>query len=92
MTRSYASPAKSSCGPPICWAEFDVTCSRPGKPPIGAQIALVSHDLDRDWQRAVAAGAAVVKLPEAKPWGQVVGYLKDVNGVIVELCTPSLRP
>ena len=71
---------------------IDVTCSRPGKPPIGAQIALVSHDLDRDWQRAVAAGAAVVKLPEAKPWSQVVGYLKDVNGVIVELCTPSLRP
>jgi lactoylglutathione lyase len=33
----------------------------------------------------------VVKLPEAKPWGQTAGYLQDMNGVLVELCTPSLR-
>jgi lactoylglutathione lyase len=71
---------------------IEATCSRPGKPPIGAEIALVSQDLDRDWQRAVAAGATVVKPPEAKPWGQVVGYLQDMNGVLVELCTSSLRP
>jgi lactoylglutathione lyase len=68
-----------------------VTCARPGDIPIGAQIALVSHDLDRDWQRATKAGAKVVKLPEAKPWGQTVGYLRDMNGVLVELCTPSPR-
>lgn len=71
---------------------IDVTCGRPDKPAIGAQIALVSQDLDHDWQRAVTAGATVVRQPEAKPWGQVVGYLKDMNGVIVELCTPSPRP
>src|SRR5262245_304659 len=67
---------------------IDVTCSRPGKPPIGAQIALVTQDLDHDWRWAIAAGAAVVRPPEAKPWGQIVGYLRDMNGVIVELCTP----
>lgn len=70
----------------------EVTCSRPGRPPLGAQIALVSHDLDRDWKCAIEAGATVVKSPEAKPWGQTVGYLQDINGVLVELCTPSPRP
>jgi len=71
---------------------IDVTCSRPGEPAIGAQIALVSHDLDHDWNHAIEAGATVVKSPEAKPWGQRVGYLQDMNGVLVELCTPSPRP
>ena len=59
--------------------------------PIAAWIAFVTADMEGDWQRALAAGATVVKLPEAKPWGQVVGYLRDLNGVIVELCTKSPR-
>ena len=59
--------------------------------PIAAWIAFVTADMEGDWQRALAAGATVIKLPEAKPWGQVVGYLRDLNGVIVELCTKSPR-
>ena len=54
-------------------------------------VALVSTDLEADWRRALAAGATIVKAPEPKPWGQTTGYLRDVNGVIVELCTPSPR-
>lgn len=65
--------------------------NRPDSNPIAAQVAFVTRDIDRDWQRAVRAGAKVVKGPEAKPWGQTVGYLRDINGVIVELCTPSPR-
>jgi lactoylglutathione lyase len=62
--------------------------NRPDSNPIAAQVAFVTRDIDRDWQRAVRAGATVVE-PQAKPWGQTVGYLRDINGVIVELCTPS---
>lgn len=68
-----------------------MVCPRRGEPLIGAQIALLSQDLDGDWRRAVAAGATILKAPEPKPWGQTVGYLLDLNGVIVELCTPSPR-
>ncbi|MDR6644219.1 putative glyoxalase superfamily protein PhnB [Luteibacter sp. 1214] len=25
---------------------------------------------------------------EEKPWGQRVGHLRDLNGVIVEICSP----
>jgi uncharacterized glyoxalase superfamily protein PhnB len=60
-------------------------------PPIGAQIAFVTHDLDHGWDRALEAGATLLMAPEPKPWGQTVGYLRDLNGVVVELCTPSPR-
>jgi hypothetical protein len=29
----------------------------------------------------------IVAEPEAKPWGQTVGYLRDLDGVLIELCT-----
>lgn len=60
-------------------------------PASGAQIAFVSNNLSADWTRALQAGAEVVCPPEAKPWGQTVGYLSDLNGFIVEICTPSPR-
>lgn len=59
--------------------------------PIASQIAFVTDDMDKDWSRAVSGGAMVVKEPEAKPWGQTTGYLRDLNGFLVELCTKSPR-
>jgi hypothetical protein len=29
-----------------------------------------------------------VKAPETKPWGQIVAYVRDNNGCIVEICSP----
>jgi lactoylglutathione lyase len=60
-------------------------------PAAGAQLAFVTDDMERDWRRAVEAGAAIVRAPEVKPWGQTTAYLRDCNGIIVELCTPSHR-
>jgi lactoylglutathione lyase len=65
--------------------------NRPEANPVAAQVAFVCDDIETDWARAVAAGAVVVKTPEAKPWGQTAGYLRDCNGVIVELNTRSPR-
>ena len=70
------------------------TPTRPNRPdldPIAAQVAFVTDDLPRDWNRAVAAGAVVVKEPEPKPWGQTIGFVRDLNGFIVELGTVSPR-
>ena len=65
--------------------------NRRGQPAAGAQLAFVTDEFERDWRRAVEAGATIVKAPELKPWGQTTGYLGDCNGTIVELCTPSHR-
>jgi lactoylglutathione lyase len=65
--------------------------NRPTQIASATQIAFVTRDMKRDWDRAIAAGATVAKLPEAKPWGITAGYLRDIDGVIVELTTPNPR-
>jgi uncharacterized glyoxalase superfamily protein PhnB len=52
------------------------------------ELTFVTEKIETDYKNAVDAGAEIVKEPEAKPWGQTVGYLKDLNGFLVELCTP----
>ena len=56
--------------------------------PFGAEIALVTENVEAAFRRALDAGASAAVEPAARPWGQVVGYVRDLNGVLVELCTP----
>ena len=65
---------------------------RPDDAPATALLAFDTDTLEQDWQRAIAAGATVVKSPEPKPWQQTVGYLRDPDGIVIELCTTSPRP
>jgi lactoylglutathione lyase len=46
------------------------------------EIAFVTDDIDANVQTAVEAGAELVKPVAAKPWGQKVAYVKDLNGCI----------
>ncbi len=63
------------------------TSNRPGHQAAGAEIALVSEDVERSFERAVNYGAKIVLLPVRKPWGQTVCYVKDNNGFLVEICS-----
>jgi uncharacterized glyoxalase superfamily protein PhnB len=56
-------------------------------PPPAFEITFVTDDIDTAFKQAVEAGAIVVKEPAQKPWGQIVGYVRDINGFLVELCT-----
>lgn len=51
------------------------------------EIALICDDPQSSWDRAVAAGASPLSPPTTKPWGQIVGYVRDLNGGMVELCS-----
>lgn len=55
--------------------------------PAPFEVAFVTDDIEGTWKQAVKAGAEVVKEPTQKPWGQTVGYLRDINGFLVEVCT-----
>lgn len=66
----------------------DFLPQRPDQRPAAVEIALVTDDVAAALDRAVAAGAILVKAAERKPWGQVVAYVRDLNGLLVELCTP----
>ncbi len=56
--------------------------------PIGIEMAFVTEDIEKEFQKAVNAGAIVFEKIVEKPWGQKVGYLKDNNGMLIEICTP----
>ena len=57
-------------------------------PPAGIEIAFVTDDITAGYQKAVDAGAEPLKEPTQKPWGQIVAFVRDINGVLIELCTP----
>ena len=54
----------------------------------GVSFTLVTEDVDAAWRRAVEHGVTVVSPPLTKPWGQTVGYIRDLNGVLLEIATP----
>lgn len=62
--------------------------NRSGDIASGFEIAFVTDTPEEAYKKAVAAGASPVKPPAAKPWGQIVGYVRDINGCLIELCSP----
>ncbi len=56
--------------------------------PLGMEVGLATADVAVACERAVAAGATLLKAPTTKPWGQSVAYLRAPDGTLVELCTP----
>lgn len=61
---------------------------RADKPAPAFEIALVTDDVEMAYAHAIASGAVPVEPPTRKPWGQVVSYMRDCNGFLVEICSP----
>lgn len=57
----------------------------PAELPVGVEVALIAEDVRGAYRRALEAGAAAVAEPKTKPWGQVVAYVRDPDGVLVEI-------
>ena len=56
--------------------------------PLGMEVAFVTDDVPAAHAKALAAGATQFSAPSAKPWRQVVSYVRCPDGTLVELCTP----
>lgn len=67
---------------------FDYAPNRADARAAGIEICLLCDDVPAAFDHAIATGGAVAALPATKPWGQTVAYLRDINGVLVELATP----
>jgi lactoylglutathione lyase len=65
-----------------------VAAERSGPPP-SIEVALFTDDVARLHERALAAGAEHVRSAETKPWGQVVSFVRDPDGYLVQLCSPA---
>jgi lactoylglutathione lyase len=62
--------------------------NRTTEEPSGVEISLVTDNVEMGFDKAVKAGAISVMKPAKKPWGQLVSYVKDNNGFLVEICSP----
>ncbi len=60
---------------------------RPDQPPVGASVTLITSDVAGSVERATRHGASLYLAPTDKPWGQTVAYLRDPNGILVEVAT-----
>lgn len=72
-------------------AEANGVAIRPNTPrdlAAGIEICLVTDAPEDAYAHAVASGAVPVKSVEMKPWGQKVSYVRDLNGCLVEVCSP----
>lgn len=67
---------------------FTIIPNRLQNSPAGFEVAFVTDDVAAAYKKAVSAGAQPLKEPTQKPWGQIVAYVRDINGVLVELCSP----
>jgi catechol 2,3-dioxygenase-like lactoylglutathione lyase family enzyme len=57
------------------------------------EVAFTTADVTQALERAVSAGAELVQAPEQMPWGQTTAYVADLDGFLVEICTPvNLSP
>jgi lactoylglutathione lyase len=57
-------------------------------PPAGIEIGLVTEDVPAAFTQAIETGAVAVVEPKTKPWGQTVAYVRDLDGILIELCSP----
>lgn len=85
-TLSFAAYGLAKSNLPCEFREHDAS-----GPPAGFEVAFTTGDVQAAYDRALAAGAVAAAPPVAKPWGQVVAFVRDKDGIIVELCTPSTQ-
>jgi lactoylglutathione lyase len=65
----------------------DFVASRADRPPAAIEIGFLFDDVPAAYQRAIEAGCTPVGAPEKKPWGPVIGFVRDDEGVLIELCS-----
>jgi len=66
----------------------DFVAQRPAAKPAAVEVGFVFDEVQPAFDRAIAAGCTAVMAPTRKPWGQIVAYVRDDDGFLVELCTP----
>ncbi len=67
---------------------FTITPNTPEANPAGIELAFVTDDVQADFQRATSNGCTPVTDPHLTSWGQTVSYVRDLNGVLIEICSP----
>jgi lactoylglutathione lyase len=61
--------------------------SNPEDKPFAIELGFITDNVGELVQKATSFGAILVKEPTQKPWGQIVAYVRDLDGFLIEICT-----
>ena len=53
------------------------------------EIAFETEKVKQALDTAIGAGATLVEDVAEMAWGQTVSYVRDINGFLVEICSPT---
>jgi lactoylglutathione lyase len=56
--------------------------------PFGIELGFTTDNVEETVKATVNAGGTILENPKTKPWGQVVAYVRDIDGFLIEICTP----
>ncbi|MES2650103.1 MAG: VOC family protein [Bacteroidota bacterium] len=56
--------------------------------PFAQEIGFTTENVEEVYENALKAGAIVEAEPTFKSHGQTVAYVRDLDGFLVEICTP----
>jgi lactoylglutathione lyase len=56
--------------------------------PFAIELGFVTDNISETIEKAIKAGAKMTEEPKQKPWGQTVSYIRDIDGFLIEICTP----
>ena len=59
----------------------------PSGRPLAVEIGFITGDVQAGYERVVDAGATPVSAPVKKPWGQTAAYVRDPDGILVEVAS-----
>ncbi|MBS7255700.1 VOC family protein [Flavobacterium branchiicola] len=55
--------------------------------PFAIELGFITDEVGELVQKATSFGAVLVTEPAKKPWGQIVAYVRDTDGFLIEICT-----
>ena len=56
--------------------------------PFGIEIGFTTDNVEETLNSVECAGGTILENPKTKPWGQKVAYVRDLDGFLIEICTP----
>ena len=59
-----------------------------GEKPFGIELGFTTENVEMVFTHAVELGATPLENMKIKPWGQEVAYVQDINGFLIEICSP----
>jgi lactoylglutathione lyase len=56
--------------------------------PFATELGFITDNVDEVLAKSKEAGATILQETKQKPWGQTVAYIRDIDGFLIEICTP----